>query len=301
MIISPSLVVGLVDGDGNLVASQPYIDYQYGHRSSEILIPLRGERLLAILHDDIGNISYKDNRLVLKQIIYSNVNISSMTLLGKIAEAVLVRRCAEDCEINQQLFTLARRKRAYRNTAANFVAIGTGLKQTQVLHPRRYNPSDTQRDIIWVDEKDVPALMAGSSRQCGIEAGLQVKASIDGIGYVYRDIANSRYEVPIVYFPIMNDFERIADRLVKENAKFRDPQTGEYRNIRIGEDFIDIRAYDIEAFEEVKDYYPIISDLMDGEIELDDLVDEAMGNPTFENTMMMTAINSATPNTIVLR
>ena len=66
-----------------------------------------------------------------------------MALLGKIAEAVLVRRCQED--------------------------------------PKRYNPSDTQRDIIWVDDEGVPALMKGSSAMVGIEAGLQVKVSLHGI------------------------------------------------------------------------------------------------------------------------
>ena len=298
----PILVVGLIDGNGNLLASQPYNEFQYGRRSSEILIPVRGQKLLAILQDDIGNISYEDNRLVLKHIIHSNVHMSAMTLLGKIAEAVLVRRCAENEDLNRALFQAARRKGAHRSTVARYVAIGTGLKPTQIYHPRRYNPSDPQRDIIWVDQNDVPALMAGSTPQQGVEAGLQVKASSDGFAYIYQDIVSSRYEVPIIYFPIMNDFERLADRLVKDrSAKFLDPSTGEYRDIRIGEDLIDARAYDIDAFEEVKDYYPIIYDLLNDQIDLVDLVDIARGNPTLENTMMMTAINSASTDTIILR
>lgn len=36
------LIVGLVDGNGNLLFSQPYMDYQYGQRSREIIVPVRG-------------------------------------------------------------------------------------------------------------------------------------------------------------------------------------------------------------------------------------------------------------------
>lgn len=303
-MIDSRLVVGLCDGNGNLIASQPYNEFEYGHRSSELLIPIRGRRLVAILQDDIGNISYENNRLVLRQIIYSNVNISTMSLLGKIAEAVLVRRCNEDQELNQNLFRLARGKRAYLRTVSKYTAIGTGLKQTQLHHPRRYNPSDTQRDIIWIDENEIPALMAGGTAQCGVEAGLQVKASMDGIGYIYRDLVNARYEVPIIYFPLNNDFERIADRLHRDNAQILDPVTGEYREIRIGEDLIDIRAYDRDAFEEVRDYRPIIQDLMEGNIELHDLVDIASryNMEPLKNTVMMSAVDSAeTTKTIILQ
>ena len=125
-----SLVVGLVDGEGNLISSQPYNEFQYGRRSTDILIPVRGGRLIQILQDEIGNISYESNRLVLKQIFVSNVNITTMILLGKIAEAVLVRRCQENEQLNRRLFQLSRRKNARGTTARRFKAVGTGLKST---------------------------------------------------------------------------------------------------------------------------------------------------------------------------
>ena len=53
--------------------------------------------------------------------------------------------------------------------------------------------------------------MAGSSAMAGIEAGLQVKVSLYGIGYMVDDLTSNRYEVPMVYFPINNDFERVID------------------------------------------------------------------------------------------
>ena len=298
-----NLIVGLVDGNGNLMFSQPYDEYQYGRRSREILIHTRGNRLVEILQDELGNISYRDNRLVLKQVLSANVNVSAMTLLGKIAEAVLVRRCNENPELNRQLFILARRKGAWTSTARGFTAIGTGLKPTERRYPQRYNPHDTQRDIIWVDSNGTPALMAGSNGMSGIEAGLQVKASLNGDGYMLNDLINNRYEVPMVYFPVNNDFERIVDRLVKnQHAYVLDPDTGEYRGIRVGEDLVDIRAYDYDAFEEVKDYYPLVYDLMDGEIDIVDLVDIGLQNRdgVLKNTVMLTALKTSNSDQIIL-
>lgn len=279
-LMQNSLIVGLVDGNGNLIASQPYNEYQYGRRSTDILIPVRGGRLVQILQDEIGNISYEDNRLILKHIFVSNVNVTAMTLLGKIAEAVLVRRCQDDEESNRLLFQLARRKKTKRNTARRFKAIGTGLKTTEREFPKRYNPSDTQRDIVWVDDEGIPALMSGSSTISGIEAGLQVKVSLYGLGYMVNDLIDNRYEVPMVYFPINNDFERVVDRLIKEHRTYvYDPESGDYRGICIGEDLVDIRAIDYDAFEEVKDYYPIVYDLINGDIELVDLIDSMYCSP----------------------
>ena len=137
----------------------------------------------------------------------------------------------------------------------------------------------------------------------GIEAGLQVKASLNGDGYMLNDLINNRYEVPMVYFPVNNDFERIVDRLVKnQHAYVLDPDTGEYRGIRVGEDLVDIRAYDYDAFEEVKDYYPLVYDLMDGEIDIVDLVDIGLQNRdgVLKNTVMLTALKTSNSDQIIL-
>ena len=161
--------------------------------------------------------------------------------------------------------------------------------------------SDTQRDIIWVDEDGTPALMSGSTLVSGIEAGLQVKVSLCGIKYMVDDLETNRYEVPMVYFPINNDFEKIVGKLIKDKKTFVfDPDTGEYRGVNIGEDIVDIRAYDYDAFEEVKDYYPIIVDLIKGDIEIADLVDIARGNGVLQNMVMTAALSSSNADCIIL-
>lgn len=300
----PNLIVGLVDGNGNLLSSQPYDEYQYGQRSTEILIPVRGRRLLSILQDDLGNIYYEDNRLVLKHILTLDINVSAMTLLGKIAEAVLVRRCIEDDRVNKNLFQIARRKTAHAQTLRRYKAIGTGLKQTQRDFPARYSTSDPQRDIIWVDNEGTPALMDGSGYMSGITAGLQIKISLNGINYVLGNLINCRYEVPMVYFPLKNDYEVILSRLEREvRTSMLDPDTGEYRRIRPEEDFVDIRAYDYDAYEEVKDYYSLVYALLDGDIEPADLVDIAIQHrdPVLKDTVMLTALQNSNSEQIILQ
>ena len=302
--MSNRLMVHLEDGEGNIIASQPYYDFQYGQRLSQIVVPLRGRRLIEILHDDLGNISYEDNRFILKKIILSNIDVQTqaMNLLGKIAEAVIVRRCQESSDLNRRLFQLARRKSARLTTSDRFYAIGTGLKPTEQRYPKRYNPSDPQRDIIWVDEDGQPALMAGSSSIAGVEAGLQVKVSLHGIRYMVNDLLQSRYEVPMIYFPINNDFDAVIDYLLRSGKAYMlDPETQEYRGIIPGKDIVDIRAYDYDSFEEVKDYFPIICDLLDEEIQIDDLVDIAFRNSSLENAVFSTALQDSNANSIIIR
>lgn len=143
--------------------------------------------------------------------------------------------------------------------------------------------------------------MAGSTTMSGIEAGLQIKVSLYGIGYMVNDLETNRYEVPMVYFPINNDFERIVDRLIRDKKAFvLDPDTGEYRDVIIGDDIVDIRAFDYDAFEEVKDYYPIIVDLINGDIEITDLIDIARGNGVLQNTVMTTALSFSNADSIIL-
>lgn len=297
-------MVCLVDGDGNILASQPYDNFQYGQRSPEIVVPLRGERLVEILHNDLGKITFEDNHFKLKRILLSNVDVhvQAMILLGKIAEAVIIRRCQECPELNRKLFQLARRKKARTNTVNRFQAIGTGLKPTEQKYPKRYNSSDPQRDIIWVDETGQPALMSGSTTISGIEAGLQVKVSLHGIKYMVNDLLENRYEVPMVYFPINNDFEIVIDYLLRSGKAYMlDPQTQEYRGIIPGEDIVDIRAYDYDSFEEVKDYYPIICDLIDGRIQIDELVNIAYGHSSLKNAVLSTALQNSNASSIITR
>ena len=83
------LIISAVDGNGQIIASQPYAEFIYGKKNLEILNYYTGQKLFDILHDDLGKIRFEDNKFVLKSIYLMSPLQTTMNLLGKIAEAVL--------------------------------------------------------------------------------------------------------------------------------------------------------------------------------------------------------------------
>lgn len=111
----------------------------------------------------------------------------------------------------------------------------------------------------------------------GTVAGLQVKVSTDGIFYVYPEIINGRYEVPLVYFDINRDFDVIAQRLYEER-----------QDVIIGEDFISGKVVGFDEYEELLDYLDLVRALITGKINPDYLINIAGKN----NEILRTAILS---------
>ena len=72
--------------------------------------------------------------------------------------------------------------------------------------------------------------------------------------------------------------------------------------MRPEEDFVDIRAYDHDAYEEVKDYYLLVKDLLEGNIVPADLVDIAIRHrdPVLKNTVMLTALQNSNSDQFIL-
>ena len=158
------------------------------------------------------------------------------------------------------------------------------MHTTKYEHPKHYNPSDPQRDVIWVSQDDIPALMSGSDRLAGSYAGLQVKASTNGIKYVLPDLLTYRYEVPVIYFPIANDFEQIIEKVYSNN---------QIKHPVVGEDFIDVRTLSSDIFEEVKSHLSLVKALMRGELKPKDIVKQTFDDPVLWNAVMSDALNNA--------
>ena len=116
------LIIGIKDSNGQLISSQPFNEFMYGEKDLKILNLFKGKNLFNILFDDLGVIQYEDNKLTLKYILETNLYASSMKLLGKVAEAVIVRRCNENIEINKKWLSCARKKKANKTTAEKFKA-----------------------------------------------------------------------------------------------------------------------------------------------------------------------------------
>lgn len=282
--IGHRLPVDIVDGDAYIMDK---INLSK-RRQTIFLNPAR--KLLPILVEETGSIRFEENRAVFAEIVQTNPKITAMRLLGKVAEAVLVRNCDDNPQLNRAWLAKARRNRTIQRTADSFRAIGTGLNSTKRRYPHKYNPSDPQRDIVWINEKDEYALTAGGRTTAGMIAGLQVKVSGNGMNYLLNSLTHRRYEVPLVYFPMNDDFERILDR-VNKNEVIVEP----------GFDFIDIRELDANAFYEVQDYYPLLIDLYSGRISGDDFVREAKGIFPLRNGVLATSMSVASSDIRIIR
>ena len=251
------------------------------------------QHLADILIDETGTIRFdgKENRFALGVVLGINPQRTAMQVLGRVAEAIIVRRCAYDMAVNHRWFELAFGSSVKMTEISYFTAIGTGLKSTKLYYPHHYNPHDPQRDIIWVNKAGYCACIRGDSILSGIVAGLQVKASTNGVRYILSDIINDRYVVPIVYFPINNDFELLCQKL-QEKAILA-TYSSERAVFLENRSLINGCLFDPEAFSELKLYMPLIMDLMTDRISAGDFVKEAYGTPPLQNAILATALQKA--------
>jgi hypothetical protein len=288
------LSVMCYDGEARILRSQPLFDFLHGKRDLIILKEYYGQELFRILVEDAGFVRYENNKFALSVILEIDMKRTVMRMMGKIAEAVIVRRCWDNEGINLKWLRIASRKQIRLDTAQKFEALGTGLESTKRKYPQNYSPSDPQRDIIWVMGNGLRAQMKGSTGVIGMDAGLQVKVSKDGIAYILKDIIENRYEVPMVYFDLNGDFYKVADRL------FTNRQQRGLPTLTIESDFIHAKAIDPEGYEEVSYYVDLIAALVDGRITPEDLINEAEKYPTMRNAVLASAFESMPSDTLIV-
>ena len=256
-----------------------------------ILCLLHGRKLYNILLDDHDLIHYYDNKIVLKTILTSD-NTSVMRIMGKVAESVIARKCEESLYANKLWMFYASGTAVRDEIASMYKAVGTGFKSTQAKHSTVYNPQDTQRDIIWIGEDGFHFPVRGSSSTGARDAGLQVKISTNGLPYLYKDLVEHTYEVPVVYFDLNKDYEYIFSKVSKDLE-----DESEYS---LSERFISVRECDEDAFLEAEYYMQMIQAVADGRLEVDDFINRAGSNETFGSAVMASAFETIT-NTTLLR
>ena len=280
------LVIAVQNNNGILVPIQGLDQFLYGDRDLRILCYLHGRALFDILYDDHGLIRYDENKLVLSQIIELNTNRTVISIMGKVGESVLVRRCTQYANLNLMWMRIASGRLVQRTTASKYRAVGTGFKSTQRYYPKAYNPNDTQRDIIWLDEEGYHYQMNGSTSTSGLDAGLQVKVSMDGMRYVYEDVLDGIYEVPLVYFDINNDYGLVYRRVQQELNNRGEPS----RNLQ--DWFISGRDIDPDAYDEIEYYTEMVRALINGRLRVEDLVNRAERMPSFGSAVMAGAMET---------
>lgn len=272
--LNNKLSIDVINGDAH-IGNQLYLP---GKRTTIWLNP--AGKLLPILIEETGSIRFDENGAVFAEILQTNPKIGAMRLLGKVAEAVMVRNCTDNAKLNRAWLAKARRNRTIQRVADVFHAIGTGLHSTKKKYPQKYSPSDPQRDIIWINDNGPCALVAGGQSTSGVVAGLQVKVSGNGLNYIQKSLSDQRYEVPLVYFPMNNDFDMILDKV----NKFR-------KIVEPGVDFIDVREIDVSAFYEIQEYYPLLMALFTGQMSCDDFIRVASRLDPLRNGILATALS----------
>jgi hypothetical protein len=266
--MASKLIIAIQNDDGFIPPHciQGYSEWVNGERNIEILKIHRGRNLFDILAQDLGYIQLNENGILhLRHIIALNPRLTAMKLMGNIAEAIIVRRCNNDSLTNRKWAMYARKGNRVVNTPDRFHAIGTGHYRTRLSCCSKYNPNDTQKDIIWIN-KDNPTqelLQICRNHIDGQTASLQIKVSFDGKQYILSDLKNGTYEVPVVYFGLNNDFDSIANELYRQNSL-----------VTVGVNFIDAKAIDYDAFSELEMYYQLVLGLLNGQIKPEDLISD---------------------------
>lgn len=269
------LVVAKMLPDGRIDNSsvQSLDQWQRGKRDFELMRHAYGREMLDILTDELGLVTVDEEGLLRSKIIIVNseedVRGAVMRLLGKIAEALIVRSCNNDVYANRKWGQIGRRGRYPHHTLDHYLAVGTGLETTRTRYFHKYRPNDPQRDIIWVHRRHMrrELQMLEEGRPANLSAGLQLKVSMNGFQYIYRsDIARAKYEVPMVYFDLCNDYYELTNAIYREE-----------RDVWIGVDIVRGKDVDPALHDMLCSYWWLAERLIRGKMTIDDLIrDEAL-------------------------
>ncbi|MGG0338133.1 DNA (cytosine-5-)-methyltransferase [Priestia aryabhattai] len=282
----PRLVVAIQNADGSISLDhiQSYSGWNSDSRNIGMSNLVYGQKLFSILKDELGYIQLNDENIFhLQYIAEQNTHKVAMRMLGHIAEAIIVSRCAENKDVNRKWATIGRRGIKKSKSLDNYTAIGTGLLSTREKYKTKYNSTNPQRDIIWINKNDPlkELLQIAKDSNGGLNAGLQIKVSGFGKNYILSDLINYRYEVPVVYFGLNNDFDEIANELysIKRGT------------LEIGKDFINVKAIDYDAFEELKNYFYLVKGLIENKIQPDELfTDKMLNNDIIRSSLIKSTI-----------
>lgn len=263
------LVVAAIDAHGNIdpLTIQPKSAWDSGSRNQDLMVATSGADLLELLTHELGLVHVDEQGLLRHAIVLTpDPHVTVMRVLGRIAEALIVRECNRNPAANRNWAMRARRGKIAHPGLDKYKAVGTGLDTTRTLFPTKYSPNDTQRDIIWVHAGDLVSELV-EKRQIGssgaVRAGLQIKVSQDGLTYIYReDIRRGRYEIPLVYFDLSNDYYKLTNAIYRE----------ERNNVQIGVDIIRGRDISEEIHDCLHSYYHLVYRLVRNQLTLEQLL-----------------------------
>nr|WP_312230071.1 hypothetical protein [Pseudomonas sp.] len=255
MFIPPWIKVVVEGESGEVKYAQSLSDF-YQNPSIDVQIATYGNTLLDVLIEE----SYISENLVLTHILTGNHNADATRLIGSIAESLVVNLCNKYPQVNRTLGMHARYGVLPHKKLDDYIAVATGSARTKRLFRQHYNPSDTQRDIIWVekDNTENQLFCIGASSVSGKPAGLQVKASHDGINYVLPTIQD--YHYPILYFDLSGDWGVVSKAVMTTHP---------------GSSLIHPDEIQHEIKHILKGYFDIIVSLFRGETSIERIIKDA--------------------------
>ena len=196
-----------------------------------------------------------------------------------------MKYCNINPEINRILARYARFGEREHKNLDNYIALGTASKLTQQSYLQHYQPNDTQRDVIWVDKFDTSRQLpcVGGSRSSFKPAGLQIKASNDGLNYVLPHISD--YFYPILYFDINDDWHIVKSELI---------------NNGIHATLIHPDEISSEIKKTLKEYFSLVTSIINGSLSIKQLIE--MANYNGDSTLLagIAASSISADRTIIL-
>lgn len=186
-------------------------------------------------------------------------------LLGKYAEALMVMNCNEDDSFNRNFARKARfGRKSQKDHLNNFTAISTGSAKTRNNYPMHYQYTESQRDIVWVDKRDVSQLLTVPKKH-GAIAGLQLKVSYD-----WKNIKGklTQYYYPILYLSMNDDWDDLNEYINKK----KDEGDPEFQKVRL----LEMDDYSNELLEQLSFFEAQLVKLINGEISIKYLIDQSI-------------------------
>lgn len=187
-------------------------------------------------------------------------------LLGKYAEAIMVMNCNGDDRFNRHFARIARggQKRATTNNFLdNFTAISTGAQKTKREYRKHYQYSESQRDIVWVDNRDIEALLT-RPRTRGDIAGIQLKVSYD-----WKNLKSSltQYYYPILYFSMNDDWNDLNDYI----NQMKKDGVRDFDHVKL----VPIDDYSNDVLKTLEYFEFLLTELINGKLSISYLIEQA--------------------------
>ncbi len=264
----------IVEGEGGEVKHSQFLSDYLRKPSLDLQVATFGNTLLDVLIEE----SYISENLKLKQVLTGNAHADATRLIGSIAESLVVKLCNSEPDVNRILGMYARFGQRPHKKLDDYVAVATGSMRAKNYFFQHYNPCDTQRDIIWVEKDDTSnqLLCISPNNRVGAKpAGLQVKASHDGVKYVVPTIQD--YHYPVLYFDLNGDWGEVQKAVIThyQNATLVHPDEIQHEVKHI-----------------LKGYFDIVVALIHGEISIEQIIQESKWRG---DSILPTGIDGAEP------